>query len=434
MNTHRSTYSRIRRVLCLATALVVLLPLGAARADPENEGAHRFATWENALEGVHGASDDFTVRNIGRSSIAGADVRVRLSNVYGKQAITIRKATIGLQVNQAQPALFKDSLRKLTFNHGQESVTISGGESVFSDPVHLRVAARQNFAVSIYAPGAQINDHTFPAPELNPPGSFISIAGDHTADLEGDSFPSTLVFDNTRVPGWHPGELFWVDLIDVKAEARGTIVALGDSITDGYQVNLGGNRWTDLLTDRIAALEPEQQKAIVNAGISGNTVSRQPNPYDPTQQCCGAPAPVRLEHDVLSVPGVTDVLLLEGTNDLGGGGAYPPSPASQVIDGIKEIVQRVHARGLRIIGATVLPMCNPAGSEKEQNRLAVNAFIRTSRIFDGVIDWDAVMKDPADPTVIRAAWRHDCYHPNAIGDRKMADAVDLRLFGIHERE
>ncbi len=392
MIAHRSRYAGARRLLFVATALAALCSLGTAQADSGNE----FATWENALEGLHDISGDFTVRNIGRSSIAGDDVRVRLSNLYGTQSITIVKATIGLQVNQAQPALFHDSLRKLTFNGGKESVTIGAGESVFSDPVHLRVAARQNVAVSIYAPGAQINDHTFPAPELNPPGSFISGAGDHTSDVEGDSFPSTLVFDNTRVPGWHPGE-------------------------------------TDLLSDRIAALEPEQQKAIVNAGISGNTVSRQPNPYDPTNQCCGAPAPVRLEHDVLSVPGVTDVLLLEGTNDLGGDGAYPPSPASQVIGGMKEIVQRVHARGLRIVGATVLPMCNAAGSAKEQNRLTVNAFIRTSGIFDGVIDWDAVMKDPTDPTVIRAEWRHDCYHPNAIGDRKMADAVDLRLFGIEEQ-
>ncbi len=390
MIADRSRYAGARRFLFVATALAALCSLGAAQADSGNE----FATWENALEGLHDISGDFTVRNIGRSSIAGDDVRVRLSNLYGTQSITIVKATIGLQVNQAQPALFHDSLRKLTFNGGKESVTIGAGESVFSDPVHLRVAARQNVAVSIYAPGAQINDHTFPAPELNPPGSFISGAGDHTSDVEGDSFPSTLVFDNTRVPGWHPGELFWVDLIDLQAEARGTIVALGDSITDGYQVNLGGNRWTDLLSDRIAALEPEQQKAIVNAGISGNTVSRQPNPYD---------------------------------------GAYPPSPASQVIGGMKEIVQRVHARGLRIVGATVLPMCNAAGSAKEQNRLTVNAFIRSSGIFDGVIDWDAVMKDPADPTVIRAEWRHDCYHPNAIGDRKMADAVDLRLFGIQEQ-
>lgn len=139
---------------------------------------------------------------------------------------------------------------------------------------------------------------------------------------------------------------------------------------------------------------------------------------------------MRLERDVLSVPGVTDVLLLEGTNDLGGDGAWPPSPASQVIAGMKEIVDRVHARGLRIIGATVLPMCNAPGSTKEENRQLVNSFIRTSGIYDGVIDWDAVMKDPTNPTVIRPEWRHDCYHPNAIGDRMMADAVDLSLFGI----
>jgi lysophospholipase L1-like esterase len=168
----------------------------------------------------------------------------------------------------------------------------------------------------------------------------------------------------------------------VNADFRGTIVALGDSITDGYQVSGGGDRWTDLLSERINQLPTEEQKAIVNAGISGNTVSRQPNPYDPTQQCCGAPAPVRLERDVLSVPGVTDVILLEGTNDLGGDGAWPPSPAAQVIGGIQEIVSRVHAHGLRIVGATVLPMCNPAGSAKEANRLEVNRFIRTSGIFD----------------------------------------------------
>src|SRR5258708_20164644 len=148
--------------------------------------------------------------------------------------MSIGRAPSGLQVNQAQPALFHDSLRKLTFNGGEESVTIRAGESVFSDPVHLRVAARQNVAVSIYAPGAQINDHTFPAPELNPPGSFISGAGDHTSDVEGDSFPSTLVFDNTRVPGWHPGELFWVDLIGVQAEAPRTTAPPRDSITDPH--------------------------------------------------------------------------------------------------------------------------------------------------------------------------------------------------------
>src|SRR5712664_2233995 len=395
----------------IALAIAALLVPAAALADRDEElDGHRFATWVSALEGVHGTSGDFTVRNIARASVSGTRIRVRIGNQYGTQSITIRAATIGLQRRVAQPALIPDSLRTLTFHHGQTSVSIKAGEVVWSDPVSLRVHAQQNMAVSLYAPGAQVNDHTFPAPETNPPGCFISAAaGDHTADVPGASFPSTYVFENTRTPGWHPGELLWVDLIDVKADIQGTIVALGDSITDGYQVSGGGDRWTDLLSERINRLPAESQKSIVNAGISGNTVSRQPNPYDPTQQCCGAPAPVRLDRDVLSVPGVTDVILLEGTNDLGGDGAWPPSSAAQVIGGIKEIVARVHAAGLRIVGSTVLPMCNPPGSSKEMNRLAVNTFIRNraESKLDAVIDWDEVMKDPANPTRMRAAWMHD---------------------------
>src|SRR5207253_1596682 len=303
----------------LAFAFVVALCAAGRAAGDEDES--RFAAWESSLEGLHGTSGNFTVRNIGRASIAGSRIRVRISNPYGTQSITVQKSSIGLQAKPGQPALVPGSLRRLTFHHGQESVTIKPGEFVYSDAAHLRVEAQQNMAVSLYAPGAQVNDHTFPAPETNPPGCFISTAGDHTADAAGAAFPSTYVFANDRTPGWHPGELLWLDLIDVQTDVRGTIVALGDSITDGYQVNLGGD------------------------------------------------------------------------------GAALPSPASQVIAGMTEIVNRVHARGLRIVGATVLPMCNLAGSDKEKNRLAVNHFIRTSGIFDGVIDWDAVMKDTADPTV-----------------------------------
>ena len=431
----RSVFNPFSRPAALAVAAVVIAGWQpVARADV-GKGGDRFATWESSLEGVHGTSGDFTVRNVGRASIAGTRIRVRISNAYGTSSITIKAASIGLQRDVAQPALLAGSLRTLTFNDGQTSVNIRAGEAVYSDRVPLHVEAQQNMMVSLYAPGAQVNDHTFPAPETNPPGCFISAAaGDQTHDESGASYPSTYLFANTRVPGWHPGEVLWLDLIDVRSEVQGTIVALGDSITDGYQVNGGGDRWTDLLSERIGEFDPVEQKSIVNAGISGNTVSRQPNPYDPTQQCCGAPAPVRLERDVLSVPGVTDVILLEGTNDLGGDGAWPPSPASQVIAGMQEIVDRVHARGLRIIGATVLPMCNLPGSAKEANRQQVNTFIRTSGIYDGVIDWDAVMKDPTNPTVIRPEWRHDCYHPNAIGDRIMAGAVDLSLFGLQERD
>jgi lysophospholipase L1-like esterase len=165
--------------------------------------------------------------------------------------------------------------------------------------------------------------------------------------------------------------------------------------------------------------------AVANAGISGNTVSVQPNPYDPTGQCCGPPAPQRLDRDVLSVPGVRTVLLLEGTNDLGGGDNAPPAPAAQVIDAMRGIAARLHAAHLRVVGATVLPMCNPAGSAKEQARLAVNEWIRTSGTFDAVLDFDRVLRDPADPTQMIADLRADCYHPNAAGDLRIGLSIPL---------
>jgi lysophospholipase L1-like esterase len=165
--------------------------------------------------------------------------------------------------------------------------------------------------------------------------------------------------------------------------------------------------------------------AVANAGISGNTVSEQPNPYDPTGQCCGPPAPQRLDQDVLSVPGLRTVFLLEGTNDIGGGDYAQPASASQVIAAMRTIVARVHARGVRIVGATILPMCNPAGSTKEQARLTVNDWIRTSGTFDAVVDFDAVLRDPVDPTVMIADLRNDCYHPNAAGDQLLGQSIPL---------
>jgi lysophospholipase L1-like esterase len=156
----------------------------------------------------------------------------------------------------------------------------------------------------------------------------------------------------------------------------------------------------------------------------------QPNPYDPTGQCCGPPAPQRLERDVLSVPGVRAVMLLEGTNDLGGGTNAPPASAQQVIDAMRAIAATVHARHLRIVGATILPMCLAAGSPGERNRLAVNQWIRTGGAFDAVVDFDAVLRDPADPTKMIADLRHDCYHPNAAGDALLGTSIPLSDFGV----
>ncbi|WP_344632013.1 GDSL-type esterase/lipase family protein [Streptomyces glaucosporus] len=420
-------------VMLIASAAAV----PAAAAEPAARGGGpaappgRSAVWSASLQGAHGTSPDLTVRNIARASVAASSLRVRIGNPYGDRPAVFRSATVGLQRAVGEADLVPGSLRTLTFQ-GRPRVTVPPGGHVYSDPVPLRVAARQNLAISLYAPGAPVNDHTFPPPSPNPPASFLSLGGDHTRDTGDAAYPEE---DRglSAEPGYHPGQLWWVEVVDGRTPAKGTIVALGDSNTTGHNAVGGGDRWTDLLARRINALPPGRQLAVANAGISGNTVSRQPNPYDPTGQCCGPPALDRLEHDALGLAGVRHLILLEGTNDLGGGDHAPPAPASQVIDAMREIADRARARGVRVIGATLMPMCNAADSTREANRLAVNEFVRTGGVFDGVVDFDAAVRDPADPTRIRDAYRADCYHPNAAGHAAMAEAIDLGLFGLGRR-
>jgi len=410
---------RVRRIATvLACCAVLLAPIPAAAASLDGTWSHTVTLTESALEGVHGTAPDATIRDVLTVTASGAALRVRLSNPFGGSALTVRSAWVGLQRSPDSPALVPGSNHRATFA-SRRTVTVPPGGSVWSDPLPLAVRTGDHVAVSVYAPGSPINDHTFPPPEADTPGSFVSGPGDAGANEPGAGYGT-----------FAPGVLWWVDAVSAVSPGRGTIVALGDSITDGYNAFGGGPRWTDVLAARIAKLPPTRRLSVANAGISGNTVSVQPNPYDPTGQCCGPPAPVRLDRDVLSLPGVRYVLLLEGTNDLGGGTYAPPAPAAQVIDAMTTIVARVHAAGRRIVGATILPMCNAVGSTKEQARLAVNQWIRTSGTFDAVLDFDAVLRAPGDPTVIRPEWRTDCYHPNAEGDRVLGESIDLSVFGL----
>jgi len=410
---------RVRRTATvLACCAVLLAPVPAAAASPEVAWAHAVTLTESALEGVHGLAPDATIRDVLTVTASGTALRVRLSNPFGGSALTVRSAWVGLQRSPDSPALVPGSNHRATFAW-RPTVTVPPGGSVWSDPLPLAVRTGDHVAVSVYSPGSPINDHTFPPPETDTPGSFVSGPGDAGADEPGAGYGA-----------FAPGVLWWVDAVSAVSAGRGTIVALGDSITDGYNAFGGGPRWTDVLAARIAKLPPMRRLSVANAGISGNTVSVQPNPYDPTGQCCGPPAPVRLDRDVLSLPGVRYVLLLEGTNDLGGGTYAPPAPAAQVVDAMTTIAARVRAAGHRIVGATILPMCNAAGSAKEQARLAVNQWIRTSGEFDAVLDFDAVLRAPGDPTVIRPEWRTDCYHPNAEGDRVLGESIDLSAFGL----
>ena len=387
------------------------------------------AVWEASLEGTHGVAPDATVREIARASVAALGIRVRLGNPFGAGPLTVRDAWLGRPVAPGSARLVPGSNHRLTF-HGSPTVTVPAGQEVLSDPVPIAVDAQQDVAVSIYAPGAPVDDHTFPPFAFDPPASYIGTGGDRAADPSDATFPTTPVLPGSTgstATGYHPGQTWWWDLVVADhPAARGALVALGDSITDGYNAfGPPGQRWTDVLADRLDALPLFARLSVANAGISGNTVSVQPNPYDPTGQCCGPPAPLRLDRDVLSVPGVRTVLLLESTNDLGGGTNAPPAPAAQVIAAMRDIAARVHAHHVRIIASTVLPMCNTAGSDKEKNRLAVNQFIRTGGVFDAVLDFDSVLRDPADPTRMVSDLRTDCYHPNAAGDELLGRYIPL---------
>ena len=220
-------------------------------------------------------------------------------------------------------------------------MTVPSGGSAWSDPLPLTVRRGDHVAVSVYAPGAPINDHTFPPPETDTPGSFLSAA---------PVTPGGRIAGRPTAPSRPASCGGWTRSAPFRRPRH--VVALGDSITDGYNAFGGGPRWTDVLAGRLAQLPPGRQLSVANAGISGNTVSVQPNPYDPTGQCCGPPAPQRLHRDVLSLPGLRYVLLLEGTNDLGGGTYAPPAPARRSIDAMRTIAARVHAAGRRIVGAT----------------------------------------------------------------------------------
>jgi len=434
--------TRLRHLgVTLAVSLAVLVPAAATsastptaslRARPAAAGPA--AVWEASLEGVHGTSPNVTVREIARVSVDSSRIRVRLGNPFGATPLAVRDAWIGRPIAPGLAQLVSGSNRALTFG-GARQLTLQPGESRLSDAVAMTVPAQQDVAVSLYAPNSPVNDHTFPPFQFDPPASYINTGGDTAADTSNASFPTTPVISGntpSKASGYHPGQTWWMDLVVAdRPAARGTLVTLGDSITDGYHADgPPGQRWTDLLAYRLDAVPAQDRLAVANAGISGNTVSNQPNPYDRTGQCCGPPALKRLQRDVLSVPGVSAVFLLEGTNDIGGGTNAASASASQVINAMTRIVSRAHDKHLPVIGATILPMCERAGSAQEKTRLAVNQWLRSSGTFDAVVDFDAVLRNPSNPTEMIPDLRHDCYHPNAAGDTLLTQAIPLWLFGV----
>jgi lysophospholipase L1-like esterase len=417
----------------IAAGLLVLFILatssGQAIAQKSAPSGHWVSAWTTALyapnlmPGIDAEPtiNDKTIRMIVRPSIGGQRMRVRFSNEFGMAPMTIASAHIALTAEGSKIQVETD--RVLTFG-GSPKITIPAGAPAFSDPVDIAVKPFAEVSISIYLPG--------PAPAASMHGQAL-----HDAYVSG---PSDLT-SKADFPGAETKQTwYFLSGIDMWAPIGiTTLAAFGDSITQGYGAKSASYiDYPNQLAQRLAA-QGVTTLAVVNQGISGNRI---------LHDGAGASALARFDRDVLSLPGVTKMIVLEGINDITfphirlpgaktGDSSSNEAPfksqfvsADELIAGLQQIIVRARAHGIKVYGATIMPCegVNTYSDEGEAIRQAVNKWIRTSNAFDAVIDFDRLMSDPHHPAKMRAEYDSgDHVHPGAAGYKAMADYIPLKL-------
>jgi len=409
------TNSFTRRILAGLTVVAVsgaTLAAGASGSQADIVNGGWTGTWGAALvpPSTGGVSNrgltNESIRMSVRTSVAGQAVRVRLSNSFGVQAAKLGHATVALpntstpERHDVDPA----TIRELTFA-GSLSGTIYRGGDLLSDPVSLAVPALQELIVTLYLPVAtgsvawhwQARQNTY------------VYAGDQTMNAEGTGFTLTTT-------SWYL--LAGVDVLNTSA--YGSVVVMGDSISDGFTSSFGSNtRWPDYLAERIVNTTPSLlDPGVINQSISGNNTVR-----DSSIGANGKSAMSRVDTDVFGQTGVRSVIVQLGTNDV-----LNDVPAAEIIEGLHQLAVQMKERGLRTVALTIVPFegWTTWTPEREAVRQEVNNWLRSSTVFGVVIDLDTVLADPANPTRIRAEYDSgDHIHPNDVGSQAMAAAIPL---------
>jgi lysophospholipase L1-like esterase len=374
---------------------------------------HWVGTWTASPAPAEGAAfSNHTLRMIPRLSLGGGTLRVRIGNAHGARPLAIGAAWAG--VRSGGPAVVPGSHRRLTFG-GEASATIAAGALVVSDPLELTVAPLADLAVSVHLPG-----------EL--PTSF-GITGRYARQTNYISPPGDFAAEEVMPVGRLTDDWYFVCGVDVVAPAdAGAVVALGDSLTDAnISTHDGHHSWPAQLARRLVARPRGRPMAVMNQGLGGNRILHDVR---------GDSGLRRLDRDVLAQPGVTHAIIMLGTNDLRNRPGKPEEEvtAAQMIAGLRQLAVRGQARGIKVIGGTLTPFENETflpgalSPRREGVRQAVNEWLRTADVFDGIVDFDRALRDPDHPTRMRPDF--DCgdhLHPSDLGYRTMGDAIDLSL-------